>query len=112
MIIKDNPLFDEVCKTFFFKIKEKPEDNQRLIFLCSTSIFEIDIETEEIKHIFTFNQPFDEQPDFFCHDEHQKVFMVATFKEAKLIDLEGELEFALSDSVTEFRAFEFDKEDN
>ena len=53
--------FNKVCMQYHFK----KGDNNRIIFVKSEEIFEIDITTEQMTTVFKLNPPFSAQPEHF-----------------------------------------------
>ena len=56
IIIKDMPIFDKVCMQFYFKNPENGKTN-RIFFVKSTCIIELNFETERTTEVYSFKTP-------------------------------------------------------
>lgn len=53
VVLKTNAFFDKVCMKFYFK-----RDDDKIIFARFDSIFELDLNTEQHKVLYKYEQPF------------------------------------------------------
>tara|TARA_B110000285_G_C15117245_1_gene614851 strand:+ start:1192 stop:1995 length:804 start_codon:yes stop_codon:yes gene_type:complete len=70
--------FDNVCTVFYFKNDPMAKKINTIIFSKKDSIFEMNFDTKKTNTLYKFKTPLLSQPEFFCMNDKQNVFIVAS----------------------------------
>ena len=86
VVLKDIPIFSQVCMNFHFKLCNSKEKNT-ILFCKIDQIFEMNFETEEIITVYKFETQFKRQPLFFQPNAEQTIFLVASPEDGMYLHL-------------------------
>lgn len=85
IVLKDIPIFTQVCMNFHFQIKNGIE-RDTIIFAKIDSIFSINFLTGEIKTVYKYKSELNVQPQFFKYNDDQSICLVSSNSDGLYID--------------------------
>lgn len=82
--MKKHKELNKISMRFFFKNTKGDRDPFELIFAKQDSIIVFNTEQREVFTVVNFNVSLSKQPEFFCINEDQTVYIVASLDDAML----------------------------
>ena len=91
IVLKENPIFDRVCKEFHF-VEQPGIERTAMIFANQNEVFELDIRSHQVHTRYKYINPLNLQPANFDVNDNQNIMVVASADDGLYINVKDQKE--------------------